>query len=191
MTERDERVGQAVVALRGEAPQSLIAHEMRRRGWKWSQATVWSVEKGERPLRLLEASDLAEILGVHIDDFFGDRAAARQEAEFRRLQTLIHLQYRDIREATKRLLAAKDQMRQWAEAQGIPVPKDYDEAQQYPKHGREQELHHSLNWKDAGEAVVEGTRLYERFKQEGSDPRTNGMGRIMEEVQGGKHSETS
>jgi hypothetical protein len=37
---------------------------MRERGWKWSQATVWSVEKGERPLRLSEATDLAEVLGI-------------------------------------------------------------------------------------------------------------------------------
>lgn len=35
---------------------------MRTRGWKWSQATVWAVEKGERPLRLAEAEDLVSIL---------------------------------------------------------------------------------------------------------------------------------
>jgi hypothetical protein len=35
---------------------------MRSAGYKWSQATVWSVEKGERrPLRLAEAVDLAQI----------------------------------------------------------------------------------------------------------------------------------
>jgi hypothetical protein len=37
---------------------------MRERGWKWSQATVWSVERGDRPLRLAEAEDLAGVLGV-------------------------------------------------------------------------------------------------------------------------------
>jgi hypothetical protein len=37
---------------------------MKARGWKWSQATVWSVEKGERPLRLAEAEDIRVILGT-------------------------------------------------------------------------------------------------------------------------------
>lgn len=35
---------------------------MRQRGHRWSQATVWAVEKGERQLRLTEAEDLGEIL---------------------------------------------------------------------------------------------------------------------------------
>lgn len=37
---------------------------MRERGHRWSQATVWNVERGERPLRLSEANSLAEILEV-------------------------------------------------------------------------------------------------------------------------------
>lgn len=35
---------------------------MRMRGHKWSQATVWAVEKGERGVRLAESADLAEVL---------------------------------------------------------------------------------------------------------------------------------
>lgn len=35
-------------------------------GHKWSQSTVWSVEKGTRPLRLVEAQSLAEIFGVPV-----------------------------------------------------------------------------------------------------------------------------
>lgn len=40
---------------------------MRDMGWKWSQATVWSVESGKRPLRLAEAQDVASILEVPLD----------------------------------------------------------------------------------------------------------------------------
>ena len=58
------RIGAAVHALRGPASQQSVADAMRHRGWRWSQATVWSVETGRRPLRLAEARDLAEILGV-------------------------------------------------------------------------------------------------------------------------------
>lgn len=39
---------------------------MKDRGHKWSQSTVWSVERGDRPLRLTEAEDLAAILGVEV-----------------------------------------------------------------------------------------------------------------------------
>lgn len=37
---------------------------MQKRGWKWSQATVWAIEKGERPLRLAEAADLEDLLNL-------------------------------------------------------------------------------------------------------------------------------
>lgn len=58
----DERIGQNLAITRGELSQKDLADRMRERGWKWSQATVWSIEKGERPLRLAEAEDVADIL---------------------------------------------------------------------------------------------------------------------------------
>lgn len=42
--------------------QKELADRMRDRGWKWAQATVWKVERGERPLRFLEAIAVCEIL---------------------------------------------------------------------------------------------------------------------------------
>lgn len=63
--ERDAQVGQNLARHRGIRSQQSLAVQMRDRGWKWSQATVWSVEKGERPLKFLEAVDLAEILEIH------------------------------------------------------------------------------------------------------------------------------
>lgn len=44
--------------------QQALADVMKARGWKWSQATVWSIEKGERPLRLAEAVDLVDVLDL-------------------------------------------------------------------------------------------------------------------------------
>lgn len=67
MSDRDREVGEVVAELRGGLTQQTVADGMRERGWKWSQATVWSVEKGERPLRLVEAQDLALVLGVETD----------------------------------------------------------------------------------------------------------------------------
>jgi len=66
MTVTDEEIGENVVRARGGLSQKDLASLMRKRGWKWSQATVWSIEKGERPLRLAEADELAHILEVDV-----------------------------------------------------------------------------------------------------------------------------
>ncbi|UTT52311.1 helix-turn-helix domain-containing protein [Microbacterium maritypicum] len=63
----DEQIGENLTKLRGEMSQKDLATAMRGRGWKWSQATVWSIEKGERPLRLAEAVDVAWILDERLD----------------------------------------------------------------------------------------------------------------------------
>lgn len=67
MSDRDVVVGQNLAKLRGDRTQQDIAEAMREAGYKWSQATVWSVEKGERPIRLSEAESLAGILKCSID----------------------------------------------------------------------------------------------------------------------------
>lgn len=68
MSDLDVIIGANVVAHRGTMSQKVVAAQMKAKGWKWSQSTVWSVEAGERPLRLAEARDLAEILGTHPED---------------------------------------------------------------------------------------------------------------------------
>jgi transcriptional regulator with XRE-family HTH domain len=60
----DELIGRNLARMRGDMSQKELAARMKERGWKWSQATVWSVEKGERPLRLAEAEDIKAILGT-------------------------------------------------------------------------------------------------------------------------------
>ena len=72
MASTDEQIGRNLVRLRGDISQKDLADKMRDFGWKWSQATVWSIEKGERPLRLTEAIDLAGILAVSMDALIGD-----------------------------------------------------------------------------------------------------------------------
>ena len=70
-TEQDIQIGLNVAVARSSHPnhgqpmtQQALAAGMRERGHKWSQATVWSVEKGDRPLRLAEADSLAQMLEV-------------------------------------------------------------------------------------------------------------------------------
>lgn len=59
---------------------------MRERGWKWSQATVWAVEKGDRPLRLAEANDLAAILKKSVAAFMYSPGEHEIEKADQRLQ---------------------------------------------------------------------------------------------------------
>ncbi|MFC6154051.1 helix-turn-helix domain-containing protein [Nocardioides yefusunii] len=64
---KDTEIGKAVREAReGRGmTQAEVALAMAEGGHgKWSQSTVWSVEKGDRPLRLAEGEDLARILGV-------------------------------------------------------------------------------------------------------------------------------
>ena len=82
--ESDRDIGANVVTLRGATSQQAIADQMRARGWSWAQATVWSLEIGKRPLRLLEAQDLAEVLGVSLDELLRPPESAQRERELLR-----------------------------------------------------------------------------------------------------------
>lgn len=59
---------------------------MRERGWKWSQATVWSIEKGERPLRLAEAEALADVLGEHVSTLLAGPSEGHAVQALRRVK---------------------------------------------------------------------------------------------------------
>lgn len=67
MTEVDAAIGRNVARLRGAKTQQEIADAMRGAGFKWSQATMWSVEKGERPVRLAEAQVLAGVFDCSLE----------------------------------------------------------------------------------------------------------------------------
>lgn len=60
----DAEIGRNLIRLRGSGSQKDLADAMRKKGFRWSQATVWAVEKGERPLRLTEAEALGEVFGI-------------------------------------------------------------------------------------------------------------------------------
>ena len=59
---RDVQAGENLAILRGDMTQSALAAKMRERGWKWSQATVWAIERGDRPLRIAEAVDVLSLV---------------------------------------------------------------------------------------------------------------------------------
>lgn len=77
MEDRERLIGSNLVRLREGRSQKDIADAMRARGWKWSQATVSSVEQGDRPLRLAEASDLALVLNKPLWRLLTDEPEAK------------------------------------------------------------------------------------------------------------------
>jgi transcriptional regulator with XRE-family HTH domain len=85
MKTEDQRIGDSVARLRANRrmSQADLADRMRDHGFRWSQATVWSVEKGDRPLRLTEGDALAFVLGLESVDMLlprGRKAARTIEA---------------------------------------------------------------------------------------------------------------
>jgi len=82
----DEMIGRNLTRVRGDMSQKDLAAGMRDRGHRWSQATVWNVERGERPLRLSEAAVLATMFGVDVSSLLdgpSKSAAVRREDEIR------------------------------------------------------------------------------------------------------------
>lgn len=69
VTECDWQLGQSLASFRGSMTQVELAVEMRARGWRWSGATVSTVETGHRSLKVAEAKDLAGILGMTLAEF--------------------------------------------------------------------------------------------------------------------------
>lgn len=68
MTYRAAQIGTNLLNYRGDMSQTELAGIMRGLGFKWSQATVWAIEKGERSLRLEEAEAVARCLGIAVQD---------------------------------------------------------------------------------------------------------------------------
>lgn len=99
----DALVGANLADLRerAEMTQKQLADEMRVAGHRWSQATVWSVEKGDRPLRLIEAVDAAEVLSATVDDLWSPSELAAAS--------------RSLHDATTRLAFVRDQLQRWDE----------------------------------------------------------------------------
>lgn len=74
---------------RSGRPQRTIATSMEMQGHPWQQNTLTRVEAGARPLRLVEAVTLADILGVSVDYLLGaGQAQPSQAAAIRELTML-------------------------------------------------------------------------------------------------------
>lgn len=115
MSESDQRIGANVARYREamNASQTQVSMFMRSMGFKWTQTTVWSIEKGERPLRLAEAEHLARYLSKHpMDLLFDDRFGELEDSirEYRRVKRDFENEYATVLEAYVRLAAATGEL---------------------------------------------------------------------------------
>lgn len=166
----ERRVIETLVALREERgwSQSELARRMVEAGWpKYTQMTVSRTEKGDRPLRLDEAESLAKVFDVELVSLW----MPRQEAEFKRIQGVIYRRSGEITLATYRLLVAQDELKEWADANGVKIPKSFEEAKTYGKGSRERDIYYSLTAKSPMDAVRAGEETHEGNKQVGLNPR--------------------
>ncbi|MDB5338703.1 MAG: hypothetical protein JWN70_4322 [Planctomycetaceae bacterium] len=109
----DEQIGANVARARGTLSQKELAQRMRSLGWKWSQATVWSIEKGERPLRLAESEDLAAVLGLGVRGFTSPEPLAQAEAwmgEMHKADVALRKAVADYHDAQLNFAMAGDQV---------------------------------------------------------------------------------
>lgn len=109
----DQVIGANLARLRGDRTQSELATAMRGQGHKWSQATVWKVETGERPLRLVEALALANVLGLDLATLTGAedeqlRALRAAITETERQQNRLRAAAHDVEQAQRVVQAFPD-----------------------------------------------------------------------------------
>ncbi|WP_125778115.1 helix-turn-helix domain-containing protein [Antribacter gilvus] len=109
--ERDTYVGKNIARFRGAESQQTIADRMRRRGWRWSQATMWAVERGDRPVRLVEAVDLAEILRVSLHDLLSRPSMAHASHDALSAAGKVRKAHHDAVTAIHHLEMARDELR--------------------------------------------------------------------------------
>lgn len=62
---RDVQIGRNLMQLRGEVSRELLAAKMCDKGYKWSRTIVFNIETGKRSLKLQEASDVLDCLGLN------------------------------------------------------------------------------------------------------------------------------
>jgi transcriptional regulator with XRE-family HTH domain len=123
VTTRDEIIGQNLTILRGDISQKELAAKMKTYGWKWSQATVWTVESGERPLRLAEAADIAMILELGargVESLTRPKGVAMVQTQLR----FTAVQYSEMKQAIAEFRDSQMNLAATADDEGITTGLD-------------------------------------------------------------------
>ena len=120
MSDRDARIGARLQELRGDLSQAALGEAMLKRGHKWSQATVWAVESGKRPMRMSEAIDIAEILEIPVDSFALQDEYSKAMFELGSATARVHLSGVAIGNAVLEYVDRQEKLRALVDA--VPSP---------------------------------------------------------------------
>lgn len=161
----DEQIGRNLVALRGDLSQKELADRMRKRGFKWSQATVWAIEKGERPLRLTESAALEAIFDIY-------EVLAAPKAEFDR-KVSVRAFYDKMQQISDLAYESFDRQRRLAIDFDL-IPPDVREEGLTPEFIARNAVDHAIKGLARAEAHYRGERevnelLYGPFTGEGHE----------------------
>lgn len=123
--------------FRGNISQQTLAEKMRNKGFKWSQATVWATEKGDRPVRLSEVIALSEVLDKTYDSFLLEEHDTDDAVMITQAYELLLRERSSIRTALKNWIVAKQGALAAAEIYG-------DAVDHLPKHAYQRRLKSEL-----------------------------------------------
>jgi transcriptional regulator with XRE-family HTH domain len=92
----DQQIGSHLVRLRGDMSQRELARRLRDRGLNWTHLTVASVERGERPLRVAEAIEVAHELREEPEMLFLEDQARSYIRTLSEARTALNLFYEGL-----------------------------------------------------------------------------------------------
>ena len=92
----------------GSISQDELAQRMADRGFGFSQATIWKIERGQRPVRASELVALADSLGVMLVTRLTDKPdVARHQVRLDQANRKAHHAYQTLKEAAADYLDAQ------------------------------------------------------------------------------------
>jgi transcriptional regulator with XRE-family HTH domain len=92
----------------GSISQEELAHRMADRGFGFSQATIWKIESGQRPVKASELVALADSLGVMLVTHLTDKPdVARHQVRLDQANRKAQHAYQTVKEAAADYLDAQ------------------------------------------------------------------------------------
>ncbi len=163
----DNQIAANVARLReGKMSQGALADAMREAGHKkWSQATVWSLEKGTRSLKFSEAVDLASILEVDLYSLSALGTPIRAITAMKREAQTLEEAERLLREEVRRFVTIRERY-------GVRLFKDptlTEEVIQAVPPSEKKKFVETYNTTTVRRAV--GTGIARAFREQGKNPQ--------------------
>jgi transcriptional regulator with XRE-family HTH domain len=109
--------------------QEELAQRMSERGFGFSQATVWKIESGQRPVKISEAVALSDVLDLRWMDLTAEPDVSRHHAELAAANRSAHHAYAAIKEAATTYLRAQIDLSltiRLAQDAGLAVTEPHD-----------------------------------------------------------------